>query len=137
LITQFGDVFDAVTEAWVFGDTRDPRYRAWCVATCAVVWNGVIGPWASAAVSPVGTLRLSHESAQIGRNGTTGVVEVCVDTVGLSAMNESLETVSAPVPGGTTLYLFALEWVASAGRWIAIATYSAPGSAVCAGGGGS
>jgi hypothetical protein len=137
LATQFTDVFEAITEAWVFGDTADPRYRAWCVATCVVAWDAVIGPWASARLAPIGTLRLWHESALIGRNGTTGVVEVCMDTAGLSAMNESLDTVSAPVPGSTTLYLFALEWVAPAGRWIAIATYSAPGSAVCTGGGGS
>jgi hypothetical protein len=137
LISQFGDVMDSFLEAWSSGDTRDPRYTAWCLLGCAATFNALIGPWAAGKLAPIGTLKLYHESAQIGRGGSTGVVSVCVDDSALSAENQSLATVANPDRRGPTLYLFALTYVAAVGRWIALEAYSAQGSAVCTGGGDS
>ena len=137
LITQFGDVMDAILEAWAYGDTRDPRYTVWCFLGCTATFNALIGPWAAGKLAPAGTLWIYHESAQTGRGGTTGVVSVCVDDSAVLAENQSLGTVANPDRRGPTLYLFALRYVVASGRWIALEAYSAPGSAVCTSGGGS
>lgn len=137
LISQIGDVFDAILEAWAYGDIRDPRYGAWCLLGCTAMFNALISPWASGKLTPTGTLRVYHESAETGRGGTTGVVSLCVDDTAVTAENQSLYPVANPDRHGPTLYLFALTYVAASGRWIALEVYSAPGSAVCTGGAGS
>lgn len=135
LIVQFGDVVDAIVEAWSAGDVRDPRFTAWCLLGCGQVFGALIAPWAAAQQSPAGTLRLYHEFAEVSRAGTTGVVSVCVDDSGLTAHTTSDVTVSATRKRGAVLYVFALDYDATAGHWIALEAYNSAGSPVCTGGG--
>jgi hypothetical protein len=137
LVAQFQDVYAAFVEAWSFSDPQDPRYQLWCVATCRTALNAVLAPWAAARLSPTGTLRLSVLLAEIGRNGTTGVVEVCVDDSALSARNEGDQRVVAPSRFGPTLWVFGLVDEGTGGHWVAMTAISAVGSTQCAGAGTS
>lgn len=132
LVVQFQDVYAAFVEAWAFFDPQDPHYQLWCVATCRTALNAVLVPWVAAKLSPTGVLRLSVQSAETGRDGTTGVLEICVDDNGLSAQNESGQRIAAPSRAGPTLWLFGLVDDSAGGHWVAMSAVSAVGNSQCA-----
>lgn len=122
----------AWVEAWVTGNTFDPRYRTLCVEQCKAVLDPTVALWKNANILPAGTLRFFNLAGGIAKTSDqSGEVGVCLDDSALTAFRGGTTYQNPYSLGQPELLVFGLIYDNAVGHWVATEAYTSPGDSYC------